>query len=152
MDYVNVLGSKYDIYMKTDDEDKKLELNDGYCDTTIKKIVVRKLTKKQAEELDNCENVENYYNQILRHEIVHAFLFESGLHHQSNENWAMNEEMIDWMAIQMPKIMKTYESIVKPKKKVDVDYIDCKDMITIELDGHEIARAIQDKISKSLEV
>ena len=50
---------------------------------------------------------------VLRHELIHAFLFESGLDQNSNlcESWAINEEMVDWMAIQMPKIMNIYDSI-----------------------------------------
>ena len=42
-----------------------------------------------------------------------SFLFESGLDQNSNlcESWAINEEMVDWMAIQMPKIMNIYDSI-----------------------------------------
>lgn len=52
----------------------------------------------------------------LRHEIIHAFLFESGLWVNSNsvECWAMNEEMIDWIAIQYPKISKVF-------KKLDIE-------------------------------
>ena len=40
-------------------------------------------------------------------------MFESGLDCNSNnvEGWARNEEMVDWMAIQMPKIMDVYESV-----------------------------------------
>ena len=37
------------------------------------------------------------------HEIVHAFLHESGL--SSNSEWAMNEEIADWIALQLPKII-----------------------------------------------
>ena len=45
--------------------------------------------------------------------MIHAFMFESGLDCNSNnvEGWARNEEMVDWMAIQMPKIMDVYESV-----------------------------------------
>lgn len=48
----------------------------------------------------------------LRHEIIHAFLFESGL--SSNTNccfgaWAEYEEMVDRIAIQFPKILKVFE-------------------------------------------
>lgn len=43
------------------------------------------------------------------------FLFESGLDANSNgiEAWASNEEMVDWIAIQMPKIVNAYEEIIK---------------------------------------
>ena len=35
--------------------------------------------------------------KVIRHELVHAFLFESGL---SVNSWADNEEIVDWIAIQ----------------------------------------------------
>ena len=52
-------------------------------------------------------------NITLRHEILHAFLHESGLWGCSLEStsWAMNEEMVDWVAIQFPKILKVYRQL-----------------------------------------
>ena len=48
---------------------------------------------------------------VIRHEIIHAFLFESGLAQNTNdvESWAMNEEMVDWLAIQFPKLLKAFK-------------------------------------------
>jgi hypothetical protein len=42
----------------------------------------------------------------MRHELVHAFLFESGLH---NDSWAANEAAVDWIANQFPKILKAFQ-------------------------------------------
>lgn len=50
--------------------------------------------------------------QVCRHEIVHAFLDESGLGANAmpaTSSWAENEEMVDWFAIQGPKIYKAWE-------------------------------------------
>lgn len=52
--------------------------------------------------------------KTLRHEIIHAFLTESGLHgntYNVDGGWAMNEEMVDWFAIQSPKIMRVFEEL-----------------------------------------
>ena len=59
------------------------------------------------------EDQVEYRKQVLRHEIVHAFLFESGLDINSNksEEWARNEEMIDWLAIQFHKIEKVFKEL-----------------------------------------
>ena len=57
------------------------------------------------------EGRETYRKRVLRHEIIHAFLNESGLSDSSNQYagaWAKNEEMVDWFAIQSPKIFKVY--------------------------------------------
>ena len=45
-------------------------------------------------------------NKVFLHEVVHAFLFESGL---SGNSWAANEEIVDWMAHQIPKIVQSLE-------------------------------------------
>lgn len=52
-----------------------------------------------------------YQKKVIRHEIIHAFLYESGLWQNaySSKCWAQNEEMVDWMAIQFPKIQSAYK-------------------------------------------
>ena len=72
------------------------------------------------------DNLKEMQRHVLRHELIHAFLFESGMDQSSaaHEAWAVNEEMIDWMAIQMPKIMAAYDSIVKQRLKyADADIV-----------------------------
>lgn len=66
-----------------------------------------------------CEICDPSFNPLcaedrqatLRHEIIHAFLAESGLWGSSEpaKAWAMNEEMIDWIALQFPKILKAFK-------------------------------------------
>ena len=52
-------------------------------------------------------------NKQLRHEIIHAFLSESGL--QSNfehcTKFGHEETMIDWIAVQFPKIYEVYKEV-----------------------------------------
>ena len=57
---------------------------------------------------------EVYRKRTLRHEIMHAFLNESGLSDSSNQHgsaWAKNEEMVDWLAIQWHKIDEVYKQL-----------------------------------------
>lgn len=101
---VNVLGTTYSIQYLTDKQDKYLRDRDGYCDKTSKKIVVR-----MVDETNELDDYEVYLNTITRHEIIHAFLFESGLH----ENWmhpphGHNETYVDWIAVQFPKILEAF--------------------------------------------
>ena len=52
--------------------------------------------------------------ETLRHEIIHAFFNESGLQDSANKfdgAWSKNEEMIDWFAIQPPKIFKLFKEL-----------------------------------------
>lgn len=108
---VDVLGTKYIINKKTNIEDKYLEKVDGYCDYTTKEIVVIKKNKKK--EIGEIENFKRLENRILRHELIHAFIYESGLWCNSYgvDKWALNEEMTDWIAIQYPKINRAFKQL-----------------------------------------
>lgn len=102
---INILGSEWTIKGQTEKENELLKDCDGYCDWTIKEIVI-------ANELDGTlTNMRAYVNKVLRHEIVHAFLFESGLAECSGEtdSWARNEIMVDWFARQGQKIYKAWQ-------------------------------------------
>ena len=95
---VSVLGEKYTIYFCNREDDEKLTECNGYCDTSVKKIVVQDFV---ADKMSICD-LKYLQNKVIRHEIIHAFLYESGL--SNNSEWAENEEMVDWFAIQMEKI------------------------------------------------
>jgi hypothetical protein len=109
---VNILGTEYSINVLTDREDEALESSDGYTDPTVKLIVIR----DNSEDKNNGHamiDLESLMNKTARHEIIHAFLCESGLIRNSSSvnNWSTNEEMVDWFAIQFPKIHKVYEEL-----------------------------------------
>lgn len=103
---IDVLGTTIRIQFREEKQDASLEECDGYFDASESLIVV-KIPKADSMSLGN---LENYQKKVLRHEIVHAFLYESGMAHCSGyaENWATNEEMVDWFAIQSPKIFKVF--------------------------------------------
>ena len=101
---VSVLGVQYTIRDATTVDDKALQTCDGYCDTTTKEIVVSDMTES-AGSPDAKGDLEHYKRKVIRHELVHAFLFESGL---SNNSWADNEEIVDWLAIQFPKLKAVF--------------------------------------------
>lgn len=108
MKTVNILGTKYAIkYAKASDDSNIGNGVDAYCDWTGKKIVLQ-----DPEEADgNLADMDAYWRKTLRHEIIHAFLFESGLAQNSfqTDAWAQNEEMIDWLAFMGPKIINAWE-------------------------------------------
>ncbi len=104
---VNILGTEYTISEKTKEEDKFLKDCDGYCDKTVCKIVV--LAKD-----DDCEieDFTSHQNKVLRHEIIHAYHFESGIAENfENKQYGFSETLIDWFAIQSPKIFKTFQEL-----------------------------------------
>lgn len=96
----------------------------GETDFYTKEIRISEQNDIPAEY--KTDNLKEMQRHVLRHELIHAFLFESGMDQSSaaHEAWAVNEEMIDWMAIQMPKIMAAYDSIVKQRLKyADADIV-----------------------------
>ena len=104
---VNVMGTEYTVEILTKEDDEFLKKADGYCDKTSKRIVVK--AKDETNELDDYSV---YEKTVLRHEIVHAFLFESGLHNNFNHpEWGHDETMVDWIATQGLKIYKAWESV-----------------------------------------
>ena len=113
---VNILGAEYSIETHKVSDDSYLEKNKlaGYCGEESKLIVIADMTEeKYFSDMDDKEQ-EAYRKRTLRHEIMHAFLNESGLSDSSNQYggaWAKNEEMVDWFAIQSPKIFAVYQSL-----------------------------------------
>ena len=106
MKEVEILGATYTV--ETDVErssDIRLGDGDAFCDYSTKTI---KLAKIQPDNM-NQEDLSVYKQRVMRHEIIHAFLFESGL---DNETWARDESIIDWMALQFHKIGKVIAQCV----------------------------------------
>ena len=100
---VDVLGVEYTIeYRQLGDEGI-----DGFCDSTSKHIVLRDDNK------NGLENFAENQRKQLRHELVHAFLHESGLssNFQHCNEFGHDETMVDWIAIQFPKILKTFRAV-----------------------------------------
>lgn len=118
---LNILGAEYKVYVDVPDRDDRLKTNDGYI-VPEKKIIV----------LDR-KNVDVHQQHVLKHEITHAFLYESGL---DVETWANNEEIVDWIAIQLSKMsdtakiamkkLKPYYTLPKEKKK-DAENTGCQE-------------------------
>ena len=103
---IDVLGTEYTIEELSRTDDAILSQCDGYCDKTSKRIVI------SLKDTDcNLDDFEVYRKKILRHEIIHAFLYESGLH----ENWehkpmGHNETYVDWIAVQFPKLVRAFKA------------------------------------------
>ena len=107
---VNVLGTEYRIYLDVpESEDDILGECAGYCDKTSHRIAVC-----AREEGANLDDDAQYRKQVLRHEIIHAFLFESGLGADSVWHVAGQEhpeQTVDWLARQVPKILNAYQEV-----------------------------------------
>lgn len=101
---IDVLGTAYTLTESNEADDEKLVGLDGYCDTSTKQCVVDEMSNTDR---DTKRNLPEYKKSVKRHELIHAFLYESGLDCCS---WAKNEEMVDWMAIQFPKMAAAFKA------------------------------------------
>jgi Zn-dependent peptidase ImmA (M78 family) len=95
---ISILGENYTLGFSTEKDDPELKGLSGYCMPSEKKIVIDK----------DMKNPNATKKWVMRHEIIHAFLYESGLDKEAP--WADSEEqLVDWIALQFPKMLKTMQ-------------------------------------------
>lgn len=100
---VKILGTEYEVIKDAEEKDyPQLKKCDGFTDFSIKRIVVANFDKDES----SVDDIDWYKKKVLRHELVHAFIYESGL--AENCDWARNEELTDWIAIQFEKILGVF--------------------------------------------
>lgn len=111
---VNILGTDYNIKIIEPTEEMNKNHWVGLCNSLKKEILLSDLSNRDdLDDLDETQ-INAYHKETLRHEIIHAFFNESGLQDNSfsfDGPWAKNEEMVDWFAIQLPKIQRALQSV-----------------------------------------
>lgn len=102
---INILGTEWDIEYRNADADPLLDERDGYTDPSVNLIVI--VNKRKDDDVLNFKEIQK---RCLRHEIIHAFLFESGLGvNFEHSQYGHEETMVDWIAIQFPKILEVFK-------------------------------------------
>lgn len=115
MKKINILGTEYTIEFKDyeDHGDFDRYSADGLCDHFAKEITICNLSSRESWKGTNTNSIRAAEKKTLRHEIIHAFLNESGLKECSatiSGGWAEFDEMIDWIALQGPKIFEAWKT------------------------------------------
>lgn len=111
---VKILGANYKVQTNVPiSKDTGLANRFGYCAFRSRRIVVADLNTIDGWADESEEVKQAQIKTTLRHEVIHAFLHESGLSGSSATDmpWALNEEMVDWFAIQSPKISKVFKEL-----------------------------------------
>ena len=98
--FCNILGTEYSI--EIDDTLEKTEL-DGLCKEYDKRISIRN-AGSMLDDDDSTGVKKIRFDEVLRHEIIHAFFYEAGL-----EDYSDNEQLVDWIAKQFPKLEKAFK-------------------------------------------
>lgn len=103
VDSVSILGTPYKIIReKFGNEDI-----DGETDYTSHQIRIR------TDNVNKLGDFDVLMKKQLRHEIIHAFMAESGL--QANfehyRQFGHDETTVDWFAIQFPKMLEAFKQV-----------------------------------------
>lgn len=148
---VDILGQKYEIQIRNPDQDRSLKkpmtITHGYMNASSKRIVLANRAKTEMTVEMFGDYIENM-KRTLRHEIVHAFLYESGLANNArvSGSWPTNEEMVDWIAIQGPKLTAAWISSGSMTPPI---YTECgegaDESIVLYSEGREICRIPAEK-------
>ena len=101
---INILGTEYDYNITTDKEDVTLCNKAGYCDSYAKIIAVE--SDFNERNPDCIKDFNSLKKKVIRHGFIHAFLAESGL-----DDYASNEQLVDWIAFQFPKLLKAFQEV-----------------------------------------
>lgn len=108
---VNILGTEWTIKFGNEAEYPALNESDGYADSSTKEIVVDDM-KKSEGQAGAKGDLQAYQKECLRHELIHAFMEESGLSGNfEHKPIGIEETTVDWFAIQSPKIFKVFQEL-----------------------------------------
>lgn len=102
---INVLGVDYELHL-IDSRDSYMLKNDcdGYCDN-YRHLIKVLITGNQK-----------FTDEIVKHELLHAFLYESGI----DLGYGIHsEENVNWFSLQFNKIRKAVEEYEKEYKKYE---------------------------------
>ena len=86
---VEILGTLYTIHFDVPDG-KMPEGADGCMDQSIHQIRIAEF----ESDRNTIQDMDSYRKKVLRHEIIHAFLYET---------------ITDWITIQSPKLFRTFK-------------------------------------------
>lgn len=107
---VNILGAEWKIIFESADKSPRYEKFNGWCDMSVREchVGIRQPNEYTQKDMDS------FCKMIARHEIIHAFIYESGILTSSDVydgKWAKEESMIDWIAVQSPKIFEVFNIV-----------------------------------------
>ena len=98
---IGILGKEWEVCIVKPEEDARLNDTDGFADWTALKIVI---ANRMSE--GNLEYPYGYLLKVVRHELIHAFMRESGFGECAFAGPDMEEIWVDWLAIQWYKLGK----------------------------------------------
>ena len=122
---IKVLDTDYTIYVDNNRNYLDKFNADAVTDEVAKTIHIYNIF---LDVEDNEKSKEEVFKREIRHEIIHAFIYECGLstNISEEEGWPVSESMVDFWAIQYYKIGKIFEdayTIINDIKKFSKERI-----------------------------
>lgn len=117
--YADILGTTYNIVIVNSESADvyKKYLGATYGMYNMKYPSIYTVSPEYFHTGDEKTN-KLMFNKFLRHRIIHAFFYESGLCDTkfndsifNAKSWTDNEKMVDWFACQFPKITKVFNEL-----------------------------------------
>lgn len=116
---VTILGQPYRVLLCPRENDSYFDKAnvDGYCEQFTHEIVVCSYSK-DWETVDRRAVIE----EIIAHEVVHAYMYESGLGaNWEHKQFGQEETTVDWIAYQVEKIHTTLQDVYSKLEKIEVE-------------------------------
>ena len=113
---VDILGQKYIVRLIPKSGDERFEKLkcDGFCDYSTREIIMWNMTQEE----NDVGNLKTSIHHILYHELVHAFMFESGLGSDwEHKEYGQEETTVDWIAWQAEKIVNAAKEVIGQLKE-----------------------------------
>ena len=106
--FVRILGEPWHVMMCTSEVEPRLKEMSGFCDQTSHFIGIVDPKEKNG----NIDNEVVLVKQIIRHEIIHAFMYASGLGDSwEHKEYGHDETIVDWIALQFRKIEEVVNEV-----------------------------------------
>lgn len=101
---VEILGESYKLIESSAERFDKFDA-DGFCEWWAKEIHIKSDIGVEGE--DTMFNLSDYRKSVIRHEIIHAFLFESGM-----KDYERDEVIVEWIARNLNRLSLVCEKAV----------------------------------------
>lgn len=101
----SILGTEYEFGLMDLNNPESSKV-DGKCYVYDKRILVRH-PDYLFTEADSREVKKTRLREVILHELIHAYNYESGCQYDNDE------VLVDWMAGMLPKILASYNDIIE---------------------------------------
>lgn len=120
---INILGTEYVLHICPESKDERFGNFGctGFCDHSTKELFVSNFIEFKNKDI-SVSDIRYVIRTSIKHEMVHAFMYESGL----GEDWehkdvGQEETVVDWIARQLDKMNTAADKVMEELKQYEVE-------------------------------